>query len=349
MKSDYLRRKELIEQEIRSARLDLSGRKVFTEAAVGEYMMTSVIAALAGAADVWAIARDSSYGSANDAKEETLKFASFCKTNSRIQIITQKTADTLGKANIITNLGFVRPIDSETIGYLSREAVIPLMYSSWEFRQEDLDLSACNSKRIPVMGTDESEKGCGVLGFCGSLISKMLFREGLEIYQNRILILSKDEFGPVLLKYLRSVGAHVMQTRSLKHSRSRVFLGSSDCLIVSDYTSSREIIGRTGEISVADLARIAPRIRIIQFSGLIDAPSIEKAGLRCFPSERLSKNKMARTAAYLGPLPIIKLYVAGLKVGQAMCDAKARGFSGSKFVTYVKSNSPAETLNGAIY
>ena len=49
-------------------RLDLTQLVVYTEAASGTYLHTPILAACAGAERVYALARDSSYGSAADVR-----------------------------------------------------------------------------------------------------------------------------------------------------------------------------------------------------------------------------------------------------------------------------------------
>ena len=57
----------LIRRAIESVRLDLKGLRVLTEASVGYRRITPVIAALAGADDVYAVGRDSVAASRKEA------------------------------------------------------------------------------------------------------------------------------------------------------------------------------------------------------------------------------------------------------------------------------------------
>jgi len=151
---------KLIDQATNTFSLDLSGLVVFTEVASGNYVVTPLIAALAGAVKVFAVTRDSRYGKAADVKELTLELAKERNMDSRIEVVFSKSPDILQQADIVTNLGFVRPIDKEMIEHLKPTAVIPLMWETWEFREQDLDLSHCWQKSIPVFCV-HSVKFCG--------------------------------------------------------------------------------------------------------------------------------------------------------------------------------------------
>jgi hypothetical protein len=65
----------LMRRAVEECRLDLSGAVVLTEAATGPYVVTPVLAALAGAADVVALTRDTRYGTAAEVTRQTLALA----------------------------------------------------------------------------------------------------------------------------------------------------------------------------------------------------------------------------------------------------------------------------------
>src|ERR1035437_2731056 len=109
------RSRALIGKLIRKYELDLSGLTVFTEAATGSYRYTSLIAALAGAKQVYAVAADSKYGQKEIVKDQTLREAEASGVHDKITILFGKDGECLSHSDIVTNLGFVRPITSEMV------------------------------------------------------------------------------------------------------------------------------------------------------------------------------------------------------------------------------------------
>lgn len=341
--------KRLVNQAIKEHGLNLSGKKILTEVGTNNYIITPLIAAIAGADKVWAIAKDSSHGLASQTIRDATDLADYFQVLNKIHFIKEKKKNIVNEADIITNLGFVRPIDRSTINNMSKNAVIPLMYASWEFRESDLDIEECNQKGVPVMGTNEDSKGADILSFCGQLCVKMIFEAGLEISKNNIAVFSRDKFGPILRDACNSLGAKTIMTDTLKNERIQNFLSEADCLVISDYESLEDVIGEQGHISIEQLRKCSPGLKIIQFTGLIDTKMLKKSGFTCYPSHRLMPKRMSKTLADLGPLPVIELHTAGLKVGQAMSFAKNEGFRGKEFLLYVKKHSYGEEITGAVY
>ena len=153
---DLTRLETLIKDSIKVMDLDLSGLNVLTEAASGNFVSTCLIAAMANANKVIAVTKDSSYGSANQVID-------FCQNNANslsinnIEFTDQPPHEVAKGINIVTNLGFVRPINKQLIDELPSNAVISLMWEPWELREEDIDVNYCVSKDIPVIGTNERD------------------------------------------------------------------------------------------------------------------------------------------------------------------------------------------------
>ena len=143
-----LRAKHLMEEAIKKFRLNLTGFTILTEAASGNYIFTPLICALSGAKRVIAFTKDSIYASKEKVIESTFIFADFLGVSKKIDLSTELDPEIISKADIVTNLGFLRPINKEFISYLKPTAVIPLMFETWEFRKEDLDLKECLKKAL---------------------------------------------------------------------------------------------------------------------------------------------------------------------------------------------------------
>ena len=65
----------LMREAILRCDLDLSGFTILTEAASGAYAVTAILAAMSGAHRVFALARDSRYGSASEVAENLTTLA----------------------------------------------------------------------------------------------------------------------------------------------------------------------------------------------------------------------------------------------------------------------------------
>ena len=117
----------LVSGAIRSFRLSLENRVVLTEAATGNYAVTAVLAARAGAR-VFAYTRDSRFGTAEEAAQQTYALASLAGVEASIEVIASLGQAPLDTVDVLTNTGFLRPIDATLVERLPRTCVIPLMW-----------------------------------------------------------------------------------------------------------------------------------------------------------------------------------------------------------------------------
>ncbi len=211
-----VRIKRLIQEFIDKLNLDLSGLVVLTEAASGNYVCTPLIAAMANAEKVIAVTKDSKYGSAEDIIDHTLSMAkTFGIKRDSIHILDNLRPDLIEEADITTNLGFVRPINKEFISHLKKTAVISLMYETWEFREQDLDLAESLQRGIPVLGVNEQHHALKIFDYIGHLCMKILFEAELEIFRSKIVVAGNNKFGKNIIKTLATAGAGILCTTSL--------------------------------------------------------------------------------------------------------------------------------------
>jgi len=307
----------LIHDAISRLSLDLRNLVVLTEAASGPYVVTPVIAALAGAKRVIAFAADSSYATAEHVIAQTRALEKLCGIEGKTEIHIGRRLDLFGEADIVTNLGFVRPIDAAAVVAMKPTAVIPLMCEAWEQRPGDVDVTACRQKGITVAGTNEDHPTVDVFEYSGFLALKMLFDAQIEIHKSRILVVSSDKFGRVIETRLKSVGASVWLIPSLSR-QAGVQFSRLDAVMIADYTRQDYIIGPGGDISVAEAVSLFRSATIMQFAGRNDAEELASAGMNVYPAAELSPYRMAFTLALLGPRPVIDLHAAGLRVGQVL-------------------------------
>src|SRR5215475_6031707 len=205
----------LMRAAIARCRLDLSSAIVLTEAASGAYVVTPVLAAMAGADRVFAVSRTTKYGAFEEISASTQRLAELAGVAPRIEVISRKTREIVGQADIITNSGHVRPIDAEMISWMKPRAVIPLMYEAWEFRDADLDLEACRKRGIPVAGTNERRPEVDVFTFLGDMAIKLLLDMGIALSHSRVLALCDNDFATFIERGLAGAGVNVVVSESL--------------------------------------------------------------------------------------------------------------------------------------
>ncbi len=183
--------------------------------------------------------------------------------------------------------------------------------------------TACRARGIPVIGTNESYPGLDVFAYCGWLALKMLFDAQIEVHKSRLLVVSSDQFGPVIANRLAQAGAEVRLLASLRDIGAADL--TADALIVADYARQDVIIGPGGDVTAAELAAVCPGATVIQFVGQVDVASLTAAGIHVYPGSELGPRRMALTLAGLGPRPVIELHAAGLKVGELAARARLAG------------------------
>jgi len=310
-----LRMVRLLKEAIAFFDLDLSGLTVLTEAASAAYVTTPVLALMAGAKRVIGLTRSSPYATVEEVLSQTRALERLCELGAETEIRTDRSLDLFAQADIVTNLGFVRPITADLISAMKPAAVLPLMAETWEVRPQDLDLEACMARGIPVFGTNEDFPGLEIFSYIGLLCAKILYEAQIEVHKSKLILVSSDKFGATIEMHLKRAGAHVRIVSSEGYLRD-VDLAASDAIIVADYTRRDEIIGPEGNLNPARLARVAPQTAIIHLAGKIDLKAITEHGIPIYPEKRIGSRRMTLTLAHLGPKPLIDLHAAGLKVGE---------------------------------
>lgn len=308
----------LIQDAINKLRLDLSGLIVLTESGSGYFSVSPVIAALANAARVYAWTRDSIYGRGRNNSSETRKLLERTNLDGRVVFrLNERPEGDIENADIITNLGFVRPIDHSFISRTKPGTVISAMCEKWEVRNNDIDIDACRKREVKVAGIWENYPGLRIFDSVGNLAVKLCLEAGFEIYQNKIAVWSNDDFGKVVKRTFEDFGADKVFLINRVSELIRI-AGESriDFLFIADYTSPATIIGSGGVLDPAALSRYFSAI--VHLCGKVDWRFAEKRGMTVYPKQRGHANRMTRTLAYLGPKPVIDLHTAGLKAGELL-------------------------------
>jgi hypothetical protein len=73
---------------------------------------------------------------------------------------------------------------------------------------------------------------------------------------------------------------------------------------------------------------------------------LQDSGLRFFPKTIRPASYMSYQASDLGPLPVLDLYAAGLKVGQEMARARQAGATVREAAAHALKHAPAIDFEG---
>jgi hypothetical protein len=303
--------------------LDLTGLTVYTEAATGSFACSALACAVAGARRVVAVARDSRHGTVRQVERLIRGHAKALGVTGRIRIVRQRRRGDLDASDIVTNLGWVRPIDRRVVGCLKPTAVVPLMYEAWELRPGEVDVEACARRGIAVLGTDEGRGGADVFELCGKLGLLLLRDAGVGRGAAPVAVVGADRFGETALDALKRAGRNAFLLRDLASRLCRARLAGCRAVVLADW-SETVWIGSDGQIGWRALAELAPRLTLVQLCGVARCGE-PHGSVRCVPDAELRPRRMSHTLARLGPGPVIDLIVAGLRVGEITARARLAG------------------------
>ena len=309
----HARLARLISDRVERTGLDLAGAAVLTEAASGPYVVTPVIAALAGA-DVVAVTADSRYGRASDVVRDTFDLADLLGVRSSIEITVDKGPELFAAADVITNSGHLRPITGQCAAAIRDDAVVALMFENWEIQagRVDLDLDGIRARGIAVAGTNERHPEVDVFSYLGPMAVAQLADAGVSAYHGRLALHCNNPFLEYLTKGLGDSGAEVLVNIPLDELLSGP---RPDAVVIATTPGSGEAVGR------ADLVRIAdrwPDVVICQFWGELDRQSCAELGIGVWPIANPGAGHMGVLPSRVGPEPVVRLQTGGLKVAQVL-------------------------------
>lgn len=297
---------------IRRCTLDLSTFVVLTEAASGAYVITPVLAALAGADRVFALTRSTRYGSVDEIAATTIDLAMHAGVNERIEIVTERSRIPIEQADLITNSGHVRPIDASMIARMKSTVVIPLMYEAWELRNDDIDLAACRTRGIRIIGTNERHPAVDVFSFLGTMAVKLLLDAAVSVFSSRVLLLCNNSFAAFIERGLVSAGALVTLVSNLEDApRDTGF----DAILVA--------VTPTGQASLSDhelgmIAAYWPGAVVAIYWGDVDRRLLAVAGLSYWPLNAPDSGHMGILPSAIGPEPIVRLQCGSFRAAEAV-------------------------------
>lgn len=298
-------------------RLRLTDRCVLTECATGAYCSTAVLAAIAGA-QVYAYGRDSRFGTFSSAREQTAFVADFLGVSQRIHYIDNILPDVLKRADIITNSGHLRPLDRAKVEQLRPGTVIALMYESWEFRENDVDLAACREQGVQVVGTNEHHHDLRIFEYLGMLALRGLFACQVPVMFCRVLLLSDNLFAEPIAAILRATGAEVEILDSPRSNRTSVeplnqqlfHIAHWDAVVVAMTPRDDPVVGHAPG-AVFRPAHLGGTRCVVQVWGDVERNSL--TGVQMFPAEEPPKGHMGVLLNEIGPDAVVRLQAGGLR------------------------------------
>jgi hypothetical protein len=309
--------------------LDLSGIGVLTEAASGSFAVTAMAALMARAQKVVAVTRDSPFGKADEIANSMFEWAKALEVDDRLTIQIGRPEISDRSIDLVTNLGFVRPIDRRLLSQLSSDAVVALMWEPWEARSDDVDFGAARELAIPIVGTNENHAHVRTFEFLGVVAAKLLLERRFAILGSNIAIVASDPFGGPIAKTLSDLGATVQkyepETRKLLISEWYDSLRCRpDAIVLAEHRSRDFLIGKSG-IPPQRLAEDSAAI--IHICGTVELEEIERCGVEIYPPQPAAAGRMTVTTGFVAASPVINLHVAGLRVGEITIRARRRGAS----------------------
>jgi hypothetical protein len=323
---NWPRASRLMHSAVINMALDLRDMVVLTELGSGPFVVTPLLAAMAGA-KVIAVTRDSQYGTAEQVTAYGYDCARKLDLAHAIQFSSAPARNFAAQADIVTNLGFVRPIDTEFVDAMKAGSAICLMWEPWELRDGDVDVSACRLRNKALAGTNEAHPLIRTLDYMPLLAAKLILECEVELCGSHILVIGSDPFGSAIDAGLMSMGAHVHRVDPLRNFEDlQQVLNESatvvDAIVLAEHRDRRELIGPNG-INPYRLAQNG--IAVAHICGVIDAKSVVAAEVIKNPKKDVAFGFMSLTTDYLGPRPVIDLHAGGLKVGEIIVRAHRDG------------------------
>lgn len=322
-----------IQKIINNLDLDLSGLTVLTELASEPYLYNIKLSIMAGA-KVICVGKDSSFGDFQTIKVRLNKYLSKQELE-KIEIFKNSCPeDLLGSVDIVTNSGFLRPINKRVIEKLKRTSVIALMWEVWEFRYNDLDLKCCQENNIPVIGTNENFHKLKMYGYNIFILLKLLFELGLEIYKNKLAIIGSGPSCEPVIQTLKKLDCNFFWVSNkseedtycaYKNIEKLLDLDHLDAIIFIEHSSPKELVGLKSKISFEDLKQSFPDLKVGHICGNIDFDNLKQSSLNYYPKMIMPFGHMSYQAYHLGVQPVIELFAAGLKVGEIAARARLNG------------------------
>lgn len=321
-------------RQVETLKLNLKGKTVLTEAASGAYIVTPVIAALAGA-KVFAFSKNTRYGKVEDIFSSTMELAKqFGKFPLDIQCTETLSPQIVAQADLITNSGHLRPLNESVLRHAKDGVVIPLMYEAWEWRDEDMDIDYIKRRGFQIGATNERHPDIDVFSYLGDMAMKQIFDAGICPYKNKFVLLCNNDFGPyiarVLAKNCDGLAVIDKDEHQDRYNEDEIdWIGgfpnlnlpqsyrNAEAVLFTAYPFNETWIGEDSPIRIEQIQSQLADPFILRYAGDLDETLLQNRGVRFFPLH-VQSGHMAILPSAIGFDPIIRLQSGGLKAGEAM-------------------------------
>ena len=326
----------LIKRAIESTRLDLTGLRVLTEASVGYRRVTPVMAALAGADEVYAVGRDSVAASRKEAEEQTSYFAELAHVAPRVKLLSTRLQAPLDTVNVVTDLPGVRPVDESILRNVAESAAVSLMRGAARWKVADVDVATCRRHGVAVAGLDE--EAVGLFRYAPQAVLAGLLDLGVEITGSKVVVAGDGPAVPYVVQALARLGARVLVAAPETAGRISLYggekageglggdavagrLAEADALVLCPADADARTVGPGAPVDAARFAAAAPHLAVVGLDAESDLRALGAAGLRC-------RQAGGPDGVFdLLPQAIVAQHAAGLKVAEVMTRARRRGSS----------------------
>jgi len=315
-------------------KLNLKDKVILTEAASGAYVVTPILAGIAGA-KVYAYTKNSPYGTVKEVVENTTKIIeSYHTSQLNINFIETLTPDIIAEADIITNSGHLRPLNKEKLKYAKDSLVIPLMYEAWEWREADMDINYIKERRFKIGATNERHPDIDVFNYLGDMAVKLIFASGSCCYKNKFVLICNNDFGPYIAKVISKIcsGLGIIdkkENRDLYNMENVTWLSnfpeinissefkSAEAIIFTAYPFDNPLLGVNMPVSATEIKNQFDNPFILRYAGDVDISSLDELGIKYYP-DHVKSGHMGIIPSEIGYDPIIRLQAGGLKVAEAL-------------------------------
>ena len=318
---------------------NLNDKNILTEAATGNYIVTPIIAALSGG-NVFALAKNTKYGTVEFIKEQTYALAKKMNLDKQITIIESYNEIDLTKIDILTNTGFNRPITRNIIDKLNPNAVIPLMWEPWEFRPNEIDIEACHKKGIKIYGTNESDYRLQTQLYIGYIVLHFLLANSISPKSGTVLIIGDLHFGKAISTVLKKLEYSFTWNSNYKVGYQEK---DYDAIIFAEHQDNTSLVGENGYIKPSQIDK---NCLLIHISGNVNFSNIK---CKTIPSKPANYGHMSYTADYIDSMAVIDLHCAGLKVAEGMLKANMKNLEKKEYKDFMESNYPALSFENEKY
>jgi len=322
-------------RRVQALNLDLKGKTVVTEAASGAYVVTPVLAALAGA-KVFAFTRTTRYGTREEVIANTKELIAQYGDKLDITFPDVITDEIIAQADMITNSGHLRPLSASLLKSAKDSLVIPLMYEAWEWRDADMEIGYIRERGFKLGATNERHPEVDVFSYLGDMAIKQIFDAGLCLYKNKFVLLCNNDFGPYIAKVVAKM-CDDLAVIDKDENKSKYDLNGIDWIggfpnvnLPEKYRDAEAVIftaypfdqswmtgGDKSPISIKQLKQQIKDPFVLRYCGDVPSEALDRESVRYFPAN-VHSGHMGILPSAIGNDPIIRLQAGGLKAGELL-------------------------------